>query len=901
VTLPRLLLCLCLCCASLAAAGPLRAPAYASFQGLRLEQTLPGSSVHALIRDRLGSLWAGSDAGLARFTGTTWTVVGIGPEGRRFFVRSLLEAADGSLWVGTDRNGLWRLKAGQWTAFNRAAGLALPSERIQCLLETPLPSGGTRLWVGTEQGVAHFQDGAWTLPGPVPARASSGPPSAGGGLAGLMVWKLRQLREPDGTLRVWAATVRGLARLVGERWEWFEPGPRLDGHPGKGHLDVHANDVLSVPRPGGGHELWVSLWNGGLARWDGKVWSRFGLREGFPSINPTGLAQSQDASGKPVLWASTYDQGLAWFDGAWHPLGARDGAPSLTFLSLCALPGGKPSILAGTRNAGVQAVDLGGWAALGPRQGLPLDQVNGGFAETALAGQGRALWMGTSSGLVRWDETLGRLQTFPRTPAAGYITTLLAAPLADGRPGLWLGTLHGLLQYDGRAWKLLGPRDGFPEGSVASILESVDRSGVRTLWVAHSRGLAWLRQGRWSFRLASTEFAASDPITLASTRDAQGADSLWVATRAEGLQRLRQGRWEACDLSGLPSREILALLPATDAQGRAWLWAGLASGQVACLPVDQPGVRPQVFDASRLPGLSDHPVRSLCRDRQGRIYVLSLSGVTRFRLDQGDPTRPLLAADAFTMEDGLPSQACRGGFLDARGRVWVGTHGGAAVLDPAREAQAPPLGAPYFVKAEDVDTQQAIPDGASLGHRQRHLLFEFGVPVHLRFGDTQFRTQLVGQEAPGPWRSAAFREFTDLRAGSHLLRVWARTAVGTVSGPAEFRFRTRPAPWQHPLAYACYALLAAGAAYGYLRLRTRVLVQRARHLEAAVAAAMAEVKLLSGFLPICSYCKKIRDDQGYWAQLESYISRHSGAQFSHGVCPDCKKQVLAEMEAERKG
>ena len=64
--------------------------------------------------------------------------------------------------------------------------------------------------------------------------------------------------------------------------------------------------------------------------------------------------------------------------------------------------------------------------------------------------------------------------------------------------------------------------------------------------------------------------------------------------------------------------------------------------------------------------------------------------------------------------------------------------------------------------------------------------------------------------------------------------------------------------------------------------------------------ALARVKQLHGLLPICSYCKKIRDDQNYWQQVEAYISSHTDAQFSHGVCPDCYERILRpEMEAFR--
>jgi PAS domain S-box-containing protein len=59
---------------------------------------------------------------------------------------------------------------------------------------------------------------------------------------------------------------------------------------------------------------------------------------------------------------------------------------------------------------------------------------------------------------------------------------------------------------------------------------------------------------------------------------------------------------------------------------------------------------------------------------------------------------------------------------------------------------------------------------------------------------------------------------------------------------------------------------------------------------------LSQVKQLSGFLPICASCKKIRDDKGYWSQIESYIKEHSEAEFSHSICPDCRKKLYPEMD-----
>ncbi len=59
-------------------------------------------------------------------------------------------------------------------------------------------------------------------------------------------------------------------------------------------------------------------------------------------------------------------------------------------------------------------------------------------------------------------------------------------------------------------------------------------------------------------------------------------------------------------------------------------------------------------------------------------------------------------------------------------------------------------------------------------------------------------------------------------------------------------------------------------------------------------AALAKVKTLSGMLPICSSCKKVRDDKGYWSQIESYLQEHTEAEFSHSICPDCARQLYPE-------
>ncbi|HXW00169.1 MAG TPA: response regulator [Anaerolineae bacterium] len=71
-------------------------------------------------------------------------------------------------------------------------------------------------------------------------------------------------------------------------------------------------------------------------------------------------------------------------------------------------------------------------------------------------------------------------------------------------------------------------------------------------------------------------------------------------------------------------------------------------------------------------------------------------------------------------------------------------------------------------------------------------------------------------------------------------------------------------------------------------------LMKLRRLNKELQAALAKVKMLSGLLPICASCKKIRDDKGYWQQVEVYIQDHSEAEFTHGFCPDCLAKLYPD-------
>ncbi len=98
-------------------------------------------------------------------------------------------------------------------------------------------------------------------------------------------------------------------------------------------------------------------------------------------------------------------------------------------------------------------------------------------------------------------------------------------------------------------------------------------------------------------------------------------------------------------------------------------------------------------------------------------------------------------------------------------------------------------------------------------------------------------------------------------------------------------------PWSLALTLIC-------GLNGYLFWKKKEAWDEKEKLIAKLQNALDEVQTLQGILPICASCKKIRDDKGYWNQIESYITAHSEAKFSHGICQECVKKLYPDLVDE---
>lgn len=101
-------------------------------------------------------------------------------------------------------------------------------------------------------------------------------------------------------------------------------------------------------------------------------------------------------------------------------------------------------------------------------------------------------------------------------------------------------------------------------------------------------------------------------------------------------------------------------------------------------------------------------------------------------------------------------------------------------------------------------------------------------------------------------------------------------------------------------------LIEAAWAMGFLMMNSQRMESELRQSQNELAGtvtklekSLTEIKTLSGLLPICANCKKVRNDQGYWQQIEEYVSEHSGADFSHGICPDCARKLYPHLRLDK--
>lgn len=801
---------------------------------------LPQNVVNAIAVDARGYVWIGTQSGPAYYNGHEWIAVDLPQRSVSNLVNqnALLVDSEGGIWFGTRNGGVSRLLGGAWTTFDTASGLA--SNNVNAIIESRAqararPPGKRVLWFGTwGGGLSRLEDGRWTTF------------TAQSGLASDRVLSLLETVSPEGEPTLWVGTDGGgLSRYEKGSWTTFDTRSGLPDN--KVWCLLESTDERGTPT------LWIGTEAGGLARLREGRFTTVRAGSGLPSDSVYSLAETLAADGTRTLWAGTLGGGLARFrNGVWSVFDAESGLPNDLVRSLRAAPmtQGRQTLWIGTDGGGLTRLDDVAWTSLPVERRLIKNRVTA-VLEAAEDDGGPALWIGTlGDGLLRLRS--GVWTVFD--PRAGLpsakVRCLLQTTDEAGRRSLWVGTNAGLARLQGGRWTTYDSTSGLAGDVVFALLETRGEDGRRTLWVGTGGGLSRLVDGKWTTFTTRDGLGDNSVRSLLETTAGNGKRSLWVGTLG-GLSRLDGGRWSSFDSrSGLPNTYVRSLLETVAADGGRTLWVG-TDGGLACLDLaaaddpSTPFLNPMPPDIT----LPSNVIIAMAQDRQKRVYLFTLKGVVR--LESPAAGSGAVTLRTFTVEDGLPSNECSAAatWVDRLGRIWAGTTTGVAVLDPSGEVpDAMPK--PLYVERSFLggrayrgpDGSPVFPEGISLRHDQNHVGFEFALLSYFRELETRYRTQLVGFDAaPSAWDADDDKEYSNLREGRYVFRIWGKDYAGNVSGPVELPFSIRPAPWRTWWAYLAYLTAVAATGYGAMHVRLHVLHRRNLELEAKVAERTAKV------------------------------------------------------------
>lgn len=821
-----------------APAGPAEAPMHFSHLGAA---ALSPGGVMAIIQDRQGFLWLGTEDGLDRYDGYELRhhvherkVSGSLPNN---WVSGLAEDAAGTLWIGTDGGGLVGLNSqtGNFDELPAIDGEA-PVGALEKVRVVRFDRHGI-LWVGTRTEGLVMVDRAR---GQVRRfRHAAGDAATLGSDSVFAVIE-------DHTGALWIGTGAGLDRLDPATGQ-VERQTNLPAlRPGDLRGEFPVNALLEDERG----DLWVAT-NAGLLRRDAESgqFSLFRNRAGDAGSLPGDRVQAILEDDARRIWIGT-SAGLALYDRAGgrfasyrHDPADTASLPDDNVISLYEDRGGL--LWVGTKTGGVAKWNSRSWS-FGHHAGGGTGTLAGNVAAFAEDSAG-TLWIANlGSGLDAVDRIHGTTIHFQHR--AGDPGSLpddhVMALLFDRRGTLWVGTMTaGLSRFDPQTRRFTAYRpdpqdpDALGAAGVMSLLE--DSSG--RIWVGtYGGGLSMLNPAAGQFTRYTLH--ADDPATLSSDRATALAEDrsgrIWVGTDGGGLCLLDPLTGKASRFVHDPRnpRSLSAnTVYAIRVDQRGHVWVGTRGGGLdeilgSALEPAALGFR----NFSESDGLPNTTIYGIENGPGGHLWLSTNRGLSRF-----DPLSH--AVRNFRGAHGLQGDEFNFGahYRSAAGELFFGGPHGYNAFFPARlqfDDIPPPVALTGFLKFNE-PAHTAVPHerlrSIDLGYRDDIVSFEFTALDFASPDDNTYRYRLEGFDKD--WVAAGSKHrvtYTNLAGGRYTFQVRAANSDGTWNEAGlAIPLIVQPPPWATPWAYAAYALALAALMFAVWNQQHQKLRREARYAQ----------------------------------------------------------------------
>lgn len=791
---------------------------------------LPGHTVTSILQTRDGVLWIATVSGLFRFDGITFTEIETNPLSPKSheWITALCEASDGTLWIGTAFKGLRFLKNGKIRTYGLKEGFE--DTQVWSIAE----GRDSTMYVATSIGLYRVR----------------------------RYQALKIFDKPnyissvvlDGNERVYLGTHQGVYVLRGSQI--------IEHFSTENGLPNNAITALLIDEEGA---LWIGTANG-LVRYHEKKIKVFTTEDGLSGNFITDVLKDRDRN----VWVGT-QRGLSRYsNGKWESFRQNDG---LTNDNIHALVEDREGTLWIGTSDGINQLYDGTAVTFTMNEGLANNHVSS-IVDVADG----SLFFFSPEGTSITRLSHGKRTVYPTSVGPVYVAK-------DG--SIWMGQSGFLLNIRKDRMIQYTTEHGIPNRWISAIVED---TVSLILYVDHVGLFRFIRGSLVPYILNNGTKYPADEYVVCFFFQRNG--TLWIGA-ANGLVQIRNNelRW-FYQKDGLAGNWVSSLTE--DTLGSLWI----ASPQGGITRYRNGQFKPfRTRD-----GLIIDEVYSIVCDDYNNLWMGTPRGIQCLRVadvemyEKGE--KPRLEPRLFTISDGLKSNECFGAWQPAAwkartGDLWFATRKGAVKITPTtikRNTYIPP------VRIETIigDRQHyPVVDGIRLPAGTNAVEIYYAAFSYLMPEKVTFQYKLQGYS--NEWIDVGNRRvayFTNLPPGRYQFYVRARNNDGIWSeNVATVIFEIEPHYYQTWWFITLIVLSILGMIAGMVYYRIWQHKKYERELEARVNEALANIKVLSGLIPICANCKKIRDDSGYWAQLEAYLQSHSEATFSHGICPECAEKL----------